>query len=151
MTRKENIMAEKIETPELEEGEKPVSKFTPAQQQLVNDIVKRERERLQARHEAEVKALQDANDALTAAQQKINEKINADCLAEIETLKEKLDPAVVTLFDALPASMSPEDKRDWLKKVSGEMPAPPPTKLPVTPKGKKAEKGWEPHPLNNPF
>ena len=120
----------------------------------VNERVAREAEEVRKREaqrwQAENDRLIAENRALVEAQKKRNEEAQAACLAEIETLKAEVDPAVLELFDALPAEISPEGKRDWLKKVSGKMPAPPPGKMPPTPnKGKVPDKKFEPYPIKH--
>jgi hypothetical protein len=110
------------------------------------------RKRIDAQYKAEMEGLRAENRALQEAQKKVNEDRKAACLAEIETLKSEVDPAVLELFEALPDEITPEGKRDWLKKVSGKMSAPPPVKMPNTPSGKKkVEKEWHPHDTKNPF
>jgi predicted transcriptional regulator len=140
-------MADEANNIEPTEGEKPASKLTAAQQEMVNGILKRERERLQSRHEAEIKALQAQNDALQAKQKEIDDRIKADCEAEIEALKEGADPAVLGVFEALPETMAPEEKRDFLRKLTKEIPAQPKTQMPRTPTGKAPPQKWEPYPV----
>jgi hypothetical protein len=116
----------------------------------LNERVAREAEAIrrdtEARYKNEMEGLRAENRALQEAQKKVNEDRKAACLAEIETLKAEVDPAVLELFEALPDEITPEGKRDWLKKVSGKMPAPPPSKMPNTPSGKKkVEKQIKPY------
>ena len=120
----------------------------------VNERVAREAETIrkaeELRWKTDIENLRASNQALTAAQQKINEEKIAAVNAEVEGLKAGADPAVV---DLLPEKLSPEDQRDWLKKALGKIPAPAPSKFPQTPKpsDKKIEKKHEPHQFPNPF
>ncbi len=138
-------MAEKEEKEIQGDRENRVKTFT---QDEVNAIVQKRVAEVERREEAHRLTLQADLDAKTAEIQKRNEREVEACKAEIETLKGDLDPAVVAAFDALPETMSAPDKRDWLKKVSGLMPAQPPQKMPTTPtKGKKVEATFVPNPI----
>jgi len=133
-------MADKKEEQQEIQGDRENRAKTFTQDE-VNAIVQRRIAEVERREEAHRITLQADLDAKTAEIQKRNEREVEACKVEIETLKGDLDDAVVAAFDALPESMSAPDKRDWLKKVSGLMPAQPPSKMPPTPVGKKKVEG----------
>jgi hypothetical protein len=125
-------------------------------QDRLNERVARESEAIrktaEMRFQAELDAVRAENKVLHNAINKRNEELAEACVKETAEMRERVDPALQKMFDDLPASISPEDKRDWLKKQLGEMPAPPPTKFPHTPRPDEKKKAkWEPHEFPNPF
>jgi hypothetical protein len=130
MTPEEDI--KKTEEEEKKREEKLTARVAREAEQIRKDT--------EARFKAELDTLRATNTALQAEIQKRNEAQVVAVNAEIEVLRGEVDEPLREIFDDLPAEMSPEVKRDWLKKQMGRMPAPPPgdaPKMPVTPNSKK--------------
>jgi hypothetical protein len=142
MTPEEDI--KKTEEEEKKREEKLTARVAREAEQIRKDT--------EARFKAELDTLRATNTALQAEIEKRNEASVEATKAEIESMRGEVDPTLLKMFDDLPDDMAPEKKRDWLKKQLGLMPAPPPSKMPVTPNSKKkVEKTWEPHDTKNPF
>ena len=135
-------------TPEEEAKKEEERKF----EERVNLRVAKEaediRKRAEARFEAENKTLRDElkklHDAEVARQQAEEDKAHA----EVEALKKEVDPALLAL---LPEKLPVLDQVDWLIKAAGEVPAQPPAKMPITPRGSKTPAKYEGTPPDHKY
>jgi hypothetical protein len=98
-------------------------------------------------HEVEIEAKEAELTALRAEKKARESALEVEVKAEVEQLKESVDPAIL---DLLPEKLSIADQRDWLKKASVQVPSTK-GKMPVPPKGKQTPKDFEVYPVEKMF